>query len=163
MDRIRANHGFPSLYWENSEILILGSFPSVKSREQAFYYGHKQNRFWKMLAGVYGENVPETVEEKKTLCQRHGIALYDSIESCDIVGSSDSSIKNIVPADLEPIFLASRIRKVIFNGTASRKWFYVFQKEKEGVVYCLAPSTSAANASVKIEELIRAWGELLLN
>ena len=163
MDRVHAEHGFPPLYNEDSDTLILGSFPSIKSREQNFFYGHKQNRFWKMLAGVYEEATPETIEDKRAFCKRHRIALYDSIESCDIIGSSDSSIRNIEPANLDPIFKASKIKKVIFNGSASKKWFYAFQTEKEGVAYYMAPSTSAANAACKIEQLIEVWGGFLLN
>ena len=92
-------HPFPPLYDSESEILILGSFPSVKSREQKFFYGHKQNRFWKVMAAVLETAVPETIEEKKKMLYRHHIALWDSIYSCDIIGSSDSSIKNAVPTD----------------------------------------------------------------
>ena len=162
MDRVHAEHEFPPLYDEDSQILILGSFPSIKSREQKFFYGHKQNRFWKMLAQVYGEDMLLTIEEKRAFCKRHRLALYDSIESCDIIGSSDASIRNIEPANLEPIFKASQIKKVIFNGSASKKWFYAFQKEKEGVEYHMAPSTSAANAACKIEQLVEVWGAFLL-
>ena len=162
MDRVHAEHGFPPLYNEDSEILILGSFPSIKSREQNFFYGHKQNRFWKMLAQIYGEAPLQSIEEKRAFCKRYRLALYDSIESCDIIGSSDSSIRNIEPANLEPIFEAAQIKKVIFNGSASKKWFYAFQKEKYGVEYHMAPSTSAANAACKIEHLIEVWGAFLL-
>ena len=163
MDRARANHEFPPLYWEDSQILILGSFPSIKSREQAFYYGHKQNRFWKVLSAVFNEREPMSIEEKKALCLKHHIALYDSIESCDIIGSSDSSIKNVEPADLSPIFKAAKIKKVIFNGATSKRCFYAFQSEKEGVRYFVAPSTSAANAAMRLDDLISAWGQLLKN
>ena len=102
-------HPIPPLYTETSRILILGSFPSVKSREQQFFYGHGQNRFWPLLAAIYGEQVPETVEEKKALALRHDIALWDTISSCDIIGSGDSTIRNVVPMDLGIIMAQSQI------------------------------------------------------
>ena len=100
MELKRQNHEFPPVYDENSEILILGSFPSVKSREMQFFYGHPQNRFWKVMAQVLDEKVPQTISEKKEMLLRHHIALWDVIASCDIAGSSDSSIRNVVPNDL---------------------------------------------------------------
>ena len=103
------SHTFLPVYDENSELLILGSFPSVKSREQGFYYGHPQNRFWKVLAAVYGSEVPGTVEEKKSLLLSRHIAIWDVIDSCDIIGSSDCSIKNVVPADIAGILQKTKI------------------------------------------------------
>lgn len=108
MEVKRQNHEFPPVYDENSEILILGSFPSVKSREMQFFYGHPQNRFWKVLAQVLNETVPQTIPEKKEMLLRHHIALWDVIASCDIAGSSDSSIRNVVPNDLAYIIGRSR-------------------------------------------------------
>lgn len=96
-----VSHDFEPVFDENSKVLILGTFPSVKSRENQFYYGHPQNRFWKVIAGLTESEVPQTIEEKKKLLLEHGIAIWDVIESCDIIGSSDSSIKNVVPADIE--------------------------------------------------------------
>ena len=101
--RQKIIHPIPPLYDKDSKILILGSFPSVKSREEAFFYGHKQNRFWKLLAGILSEKKPETVEEKKDFLHRNCIAVWDVIHSCDIIGSSDSSIRNVVPNDLSEI------------------------------------------------------------
>lgn len=109
-------HPFPALYDADSKILILGSLPSVKSREQNFFYGHPQNRFWKMLAAVLGEKIPETIEEKKELLHRNHIALWDTIYSCDIIGSSDSSIKNVVPTDLNRILEESEVERIFCNG-----------------------------------------------
>lgn len=109
-------HSFPPFYSESSKLLILGSFPSVKSREDGFFYGHPQNRFWKMLAAVYGEALPTDITQKKVLLERHNIALYDVIYSCDIVGSSDSSIKNVVPANLNEIIENSHVERIILNG-----------------------------------------------
>lgn len=109
-------HPFPPLYDEHSEILILGSLPSVKSREQMFFYGHPQNRFWKVLSAVLGETLPTTVEEKKQMLLRNHIALWDTIYSCDIIGSSDSSIRNVVPTDLNRILTESAVSRIYCNG-----------------------------------------------
>ncbi|MBQ5338777.1 MAG: DNA-deoxyinosine glycosylase, partial [Oscillospiraceae bacterium] len=105
-------HPFPPLYDAQSEILILGSFPSVKSREQQFFYGHPQNRFWRVTAAVCGDEIPVTVAEKRAFLLRHHIALWDVIASCEITGSSDSSIRNVVPNDLTPILAAADIRQI---------------------------------------------------
>ena len=106
---MRITHPIEPLYDENSKILILGSFPSVKSREQGFFYGHKQNRFWRVIAGVFGAEVPVTIDEKKALLLSNGIALYDVICECDIEGSADSTIKNVKPAELDKIFKNANI------------------------------------------------------
>ena len=105
-------HPIPAFYDSRSEILILGSFPSVKSRESGFFYGHPQNRYWKVLAGVFDDLVPETVPEKKDFLQRHHVAAWDVIASCEITGSSDSSIRNAVPNDIQPILLGADIRQI---------------------------------------------------
>ncbi|MGN1135393.1 MAG: DNA-deoxyinosine glycosylase [Oscillospiraceae bacterium] len=152
-------HTFPPFYSGSSEILILGSFPSVKSREQGFYYGHPQNRFWKTLALVCGENVPHDIAEKKALLERHGIALYDVIYSCDIIGSSDSSIKNVVPADIESIVRGSRVSKILLNGKTAEKYFRKYQKECFFEMLRVMPSTSPANAAFSLEKLVKIWGE----
>lgn len=109
-------HPFQPLYNCESRILILGSLPSVKSREQMFFYGHPQNRFWKMISAVFEEAVPQTIEEKKALMLKHNIAMWDTIYSCDIIGSSDSSIKNVVPTDLKSIVDNSKIEKLYVMG-----------------------------------------------
>ena len=140
-------HPFPPLYDSESEILILGSFPSVKSREQKFFYGHKQNRFWKVMAAVLETAVPETIEEKKKMLYRHHIALWDSIYSCDIIGSSDSSIKNVVPTDLGQIITGSKIRKIFCNGAASGICFKKYQEKELQITADILPSTSPANAA----------------
>ncbi len=161
MKRGHASHTFPGVYDENSRVLILGSFPSVASRAVGFFYGHKQNRFWKVLSACLGEECPDSIEGKKDMCLRQGIALYDSIESCDIEGSSDASISNVEPANLDVFFQTGKIETVIFNGKASQHWFYAYQKEKEGVNYIVMPSTSAANAACSLEKLISKWGEAI--
>lgn len=120
-------HPFSPLYNSESRILILGSLPSVKSREQMFFYGHPQNRFWKMISGVFEEAVPQTIEEKKAFMLKHNIAMWDTIYSCDIIGSSDSSIKNVVPTDLKSIIDNSKIEKVICNGKTSGKYYEKYQ------------------------------------
>ena len=159
MELKHAAHEFPPLYNENSRILILGSFPSIKSREQKFFYGHPQNRFWKILAALYQEKELGSIEEKRDFALRHGIALYDSIEECDIVGSSDSSIRNVVPADLSPIFEAARIGHIYTNGKASARMFEKYQSTKVPMT-CL-PSSSPANAAWSLERLIEAWRIIL--
>ncbi len=153
-------HPFPPLYDSESEILILGSFPSVKSREQKFFYGHKQNRFWKVMAAVLETAVPETIEEKKKMLYRHHIALWDSIYSCDIIGSSDSSIKNAVPTDLGQIITGSKIRKIFCNGAASGICFKKYQEKELQITADILPSTSPANATYSLEKLISIWRKI---
>lgn len=153
-------HPFPPLYDSESEILILGSFPSVKSREQKFFYGHKQNRFWKVMAAVLETAVPETIEEKKKMLYRHHIALWDSIYSCDIIGSSDSSIKNAVPTDLGQIITESKIRKIFCNGAASGICFKKYQEKELQITADILPSTSPANAAYSLEKLISIWRKI---
>lgn len=153
-------HPFPPLYDSESEILILGSFPSVKSREQKFFYGHKQNRFWKVMAAVLETAVPETIEEKKKMLYRHRIALWDSIYSCDIIGSSDSSIKNAVPTDLGQIITGSKIRKIFCNGAASGICFKKYQEKELQITADILPSTSPANAAYSLEKLISIWRKI---
>lgn len=154
-------HPFPPLYNEDSQILILGSLPSVKSREQMFFYGHKQNRFWPMLAKVLGEEEPKTIEEKKQMVLKHHIAMWDTIYSCDIIGSSDSSIKNVVPTDLKEIIDHSKIRQVFCNGKTSGKYFQKYQQKTLGMEAMVLPSTSPANAAWKMERLVEEWSVIL--
>ncbi|MBQ4109333.1 MAG: DNA-deoxyinosine glycosylase [Clostridia bacterium] len=150
-------HPFPPLYDENSKILILGSFPSVKSREQLFFYGHPQNRFWKVIAGIFNSPVPVTIEEKRSLLISNNIALWDVIASCDITGSSDSSIKNVKVNDLSVILDNSKVEKIFVNGKTAEKYFNKYTKniiKKDAVVL---PSTSPANAAWSVEKLTDAW------
>ena len=111
------------VYDENSRILILGSFPSVKSREAAFFYGHPQNRFWRVLTAVLGEETPQTTAEKKSLLLRHGVALWDVIASCDIAGSSDASITNVAPNDLSRILDTAPVRRIFCNGGTAYRFY----------------------------------------
>ena len=150
-------HEFEPVFDENSRVLILGTFPSVKSREQQFYYGHPQNRFWRVIAGLTGEPVPETIEEKKKLLLSHGIAVWDVIASCDITGSSDSSIRNVVPADLRRVLSHSDIRQIYANGGTAKRLYEKYQKQDCGREIIGLPSTSPANASFRLERLMEKW------
>lgn len=150
-------HNFDPVYNEHSKILILGSFPSIKSREAAFFYGHPQNRFWPLLASLLKEERPETIEEKKRMILKHKIALYDAAEACEIVGSSDVSMKNITPSDLSPIFQTADIQKIFCNGRKSYE--IVTKKMKREAV--LLPSTSPANAAYSMERLEDQWKIIL--
>ncbi len=158
-----VQHPFPPLYDSDSKILILGSFPSVKSREQMFFYGHPQNRFWKVIASVFDKDIPVTIEDKKLLLKKHHIALWDVISSCDIKGSSDSSITNVVPNDLSLILNHSDIRLIIVNGKTAEKYFnkYIRDQIKRDAV-CL-PSTSPANAAWGLERLTDEWKKAIEN
>lgn len=152
-------HTFSPVYDENSKILILGSFPSVKSREQGFYYGHPQNRFWKVLAAVLDVPVPVTIEEKKEMLLLYHVAVWDVIESCDIIGSSDASIRNVVPADIGALSERTKIQTIYTNGRKSESLYrkHIYPKIKIPAV--ALPSTSPANAAFSLEKLIKVWGE----
>ncbi len=150
-------HPFGPLYDNNSKILILGSFPSVKSREQMFFYGHPQNRFWKVLSAVFDENIPQTIPEKKQFLLSHGIALWDSIKSCEITGSSDSSIKNVVPNDIGIILKSADIKAIFTNGKTSDKYYNMYIKPMVNRDSICLPSTSPANAAWNLERLTDAW------
>lgn len=162
MERIKAEyqhivHPFGPLYNEESTILILGSLPSVKSREQQFFYGHPQNRYWKLIARLFDEPEPTTIEEKKALVLKHHIAMWDTIYSCDIKGSSDSSIKNVVPTDLKAIVDNSKITRVFCNGKTSGKYYHKYQEKILGIPAIELPSTSPANAAWQLDRLAEAW------
>ena len=162
-ERLYLTHGFGPVFDESSQLLILGSFPSVKSREAAFFYGHPRNRFWQVLAAVFGDELPGTVGEKRAFLHRHGVALYDVIESCSIVGSSDSSIRDVVPADLRPILSVGRIGDRIFtNGQKASALYARYLYPVLGVAAHPLPSTSPANAAASLQELIERWGAWLL-
>jgi len=150
-------HPFPPVFDEHSKVLILGSFPSVKSREQMFFYGHPQNRFWKVIAAVFDSPVPQTIEEKKAFLLKNNIALWDSIQSCEIVGSSDSSIKNVTPNDIALILSQAPVAEIFCNGATSHSLYekYIFPRTGRHAVKL--PSTSPANAAWTLEKLIAAW------
>lgn len=154
---IRIKTTFEPVFNENSRVLILGSFPSVKSREENFYYGHPQNRFWRLIASLTEEEVPTTIAEKKALLLCHGIALWDVVLECDIIGSSDSSIRNVVPADINKILLSAGIERIIGNGDKACKLYEKYCKEATGRNIIKCPSTSPANASFGMERLKEMW------
>ena len=157
----RLEHPFGPLYDASSRILILGSFPSVKSREQNFFYGHPQNRFWKLVSGLLGEPVPQTIEEKRRMILSHHIALWDTIASCTVTGSSDASIKDVVPNDLGRIFNAADIRTVYCNGGTSWSLYEKYIRPVTGRQAVKLPSTSPANAAWSMERLSGAWKVIL--
>lgn len=154
-------HPFPPLYDSDSKILILGSFPSVKSREQMFFYGHPQNRFWKVISSIIGCDEPQNIEEKKQMLISHGIALWDVIASCEICGSSDSSIKNAVANDISIVLKAAKIRTIFVNGKTAEKYYNRYIKDKISRPAVCLPSTSPANAAWSPDRLKTAW-EIIL-
>ncbi len=155
-------HPIPPLYNENSEVLILGSFPSVKSREARFFYGHPQNRFWKLLALLFNEAVPVTIEDKTRIVLENNLALWDTIHSCTITGSSDSSIKDVVPNDISVILNNSRVGKIFCNGTASHNLYNKYIYPSTGIEAVKLPSTSPANAAYSLDRLAQCWRGILL-
>lgn len=153
-------HGFDPVYDERSRVLVLGSLPSVKSREQGFYYGHTQNRFWPLLARLFGEPVPVTIGEKRALLLRRGVALWDVVHECDIRLSSDSSIRNPVPNDLTPILAAAPIRAICANGGKAKELYDRLILPRTGIEAIYLPSTSPANAAWSLERLAEQWAIL---
>ena len=158
-----VEHGFPAFVEADSEVLILGSFPSVKSREQAFFYGHPQNRFWPMMSAIFGEEAGQSIEEKKRFLKRHHLALYDVIESCDIVGSSDASIRNVVPADIQSLIEGTKIKPILLNGKKAGSLFekHLLPLLGGSITYRIMPSTSPANAATKFIELVSEYKDAL--
>lgn len=153
-------HPIPPLFDKNSKVLILGSFPSVKSREQGFFYGHPQNRFWRVLAAVFDAPVPQTVEEKTALVLQNHLALWDVIAACEITGSSDSSIKQVVPNAVENILDACAIDRIYTNGQTAAKLYarYLEPVLRRKAIYL--PSTSPANAAWTLERLCESWQQV---
>ncbi len=154
-------HPFPPLFDGNSRTLILGSFPSVKSREAMFFYGHPQNRFWKVLSILFNEKLPENIGEKKELILRNNLALWDSIKSCTITGSSDSSVKNVVPNDISGIIGGSKIERIFCNGALSHKMYMKYIFPETGIEAVKLPSTSPANAAYSLNRLVSEWTVIL--
>ena len=150
-------HPIAPVFDEHSRILILGSFPSVRSREEMFFYGHPQNRFWQVLASIFACDVPATVEEKKNFLLSHHIALWDVIASCEITGSADSSIKNVIPNDLSVILDHADIRAIFVNGKIAEKYYNKYLREKVKRDAICLPSTSPANAAWRLQKLTEAW------
>ncbi|MBR0107012.1 MAG: DNA-deoxyinosine glycosylase [Lachnospiraceae bacterium] len=177
-------HPFPAFYRPDSGILILGSFPSVKSREMAYFYGHPQNRYWKVLAALFDEGTPMTVDERREFLLRHHVAAWDVIASCTIEGSSDASIRDVVPNDLRPILGGTRVRRIFVNGKTAERMFRKYTEpalrawldeaaarapagteDAERFAHLLPavclPSTSPANAAWSLERLTEAWKVIL--
>ena len=152
-----VTHIFEPIYDGTSRVLILGTFPSVKSREQNFYYGHKQNRFWRVLAAVCKCGVPATVEEKKEMLLREHIAVWDVIASCDITGSSDASIRNVQPNDIGRILARVPDIRTFANGAKAHELYRKYMEEAAGRRAIRLPSTSPANAACGFESLCEAW------
>ena len=161
MEPSRQQHNIDPVWSPDARVLILGSFPSVKSREAAFFYGHPQNRFWKVMATVLGEPVPVDVPTKKAMLLRHGIALWDVLASCDIQGASDASIRNPVANDLSPLLAAAPIRAVFTNGSKAFQYYNKLIKPQVDLpVFCL-PSTSPANARCSLASLAEQYRVIL--
>ena len=152
---MRIEHPIAPVWDEKSKILILGSFPSVKSREYGFFYGHPQNRFWRIIAKICGEKKPESIEEKKAFLLHNRIALWDVIAACEITGSADSSIKNAVPNDISEIIENSQIAAVFTNGKTADRLYNKYNSD--GVKAVCLPSTSPANAAWSADRLFECW------
>lgn len=150
-------HPIPPLFDAQSETLILGSFPSVKSREAAFFYGHPQNRFWGVIAAVFESEKPKTIEEKKQLVLKNNIALWDVIAQCEIEGSADSTISDVTANDLSVILQNSKVERIFVNGKTAEKYYNKYTYPKTGIKAICLPSTSPANAAWSFERLVEAW------
>lgn len=161
MDYQTLQHEFPPVWNADSQVLVLGSFPSVKSREEGFFYGHPQNRFWKVMAAITEGGVPESVEEKKELLLRNRIAVWDVIQSCRIKGSSDSSIRDVRPVDLRPLLKQSRIGRIYANGRTAERLYNRYLLPQTGLPIIALPSTSPANAAWKLDRLIQEYSVVL--
>ena len=153
----REQHGIEPVYDARSRILILGSFPSVKSRETQFFYGHPQNRFWRVLAAVTGQEAPGSIPEKKEIVLQNRIALWDVIKSCEIEGSSDSSIRDVEPNDVGRILEAADIRQIYANGGTAYRLYQRYLYPVTGREAVRLPSTSPANAGCSLEALMEQW------
>jgi hypoxanthine-DNA glycosylase len=151
-------HPFPPVFDKDAEILILGTFPSVKSRENQFYYGHPQNRFWQVLANIFEDDLPHTIDEKKRFLLKHHIALWDVLSSCEIKNSADSSIKSPTVNNIEPLIESTRIQRIYCNGKKAQALYerYIEHKQSAFPSVCL-PSTSPANAGYSLSKLIDVW------
>lgn len=156
-----VEHEFAPVYNAESQVLVLGSLPSVKSREQGFYYGHPRNRFWKVMATVLGIPEPLSIEEKKRMLLAGHVAVYDVIRACEIIGSSDSSIRNVIPADIESIVTHAPIRAVFTNGKTAGRLYKKYQAEHIDLPMIELPSTSPANAAFSLERLEEIWKQEL--
>ena len=160
MEYKHLTHTFDPIYNNDSKILILGSFPSVKSREIDFYYGHPQNRYWKVLASVLGVEVPHTPIEKTRMLLENHIAIWDVIHSCSIIGSSDSSIKDVVVNDFSKIIENSNVKAIYVNGGKAYDLYHKYAEKSTGIKAIKLPSTSPANAAWSLDRLIQSWKQI---
>ncbi len=158
---MKVTHEFGPFYDEHSKILILGSIPSPKSRELGFYYMHPQNRFWSVLSHIFGEDIPVTIIDKKKFLKRHNIALWDVLESCEIEGASDSSIKDPIPNDIEKILKSSKIEKIYTTGMTAYKLYNKYIFKSVGIDAICLPSTSSANAKMNFDSLVYEYKKIL--
>lgn len=154
---MKEYHLIEPIYDKDSKILILGSFPSVKSREANFFYHHPQNRFWRVLAAVYQDTVPEEIADKKAFLKRHQIALWDVIASCNIKGSSDSSISDVEVNDLNMIIANSSVKHIYTNGNLADKLYHRYFDTIIDLPVTKLPSTSPANAAYSLDKLLIYW------
>ncbi|HIY03584.1 MAG TPA: DNA-deoxyinosine glycosylase [Candidatus Anaerotignum merdipullorum] len=161
MEAVRVRHTFAPIYQENSKVLILGTVPSVKSRETDFYYGHPRNRFWQVISSLCRTEIPQTKEEKIQMLLENCIALYDVVESCTIIGSSDSSIRDVIPVNLEPILEQTGDIPIFTNGSAAWRLYRKFLEVQTGITAYPLPSTSPANAAWSLQRLTEVWKEAL--
>ncbi len=153
-------HPFAPVFASDSHVLVLGTFPSVKSRENAFYYGHPQNRFWRVLAALFQADIPETIPQKKQLLLQNHIALWDVLASCDITGSADSSIQRPVPNDIGTLLTQASIHTLYANGQTAAALYRRWCEPQTGKAITTLPSTSPANAAWTLDKLISAWESL---
>lgn len=154
---LQVEHPFPPVMDECCRILILGSFPSVKSREEGFFYGHPRNRFWSVLAESFNEATPLSVPDKRSLLLRHHLALWDVIAACSIEGSSDASIRDAVPVDIQRITGAAPIQRIICNGALAGRLYRQYLQPVTGIEAAVLPSTSPANAAWTLPKLLSVW------
>ncbi|MGI6326974.1 MAG: DNA-deoxyinosine glycosylase [Saccharofermentanales bacterium] len=152
-----VTHPFRPLFQTDSKILILGSFPSIKTREYGFFYGHPRNRFWPLLERIFGVKLSTDIEERRAFLLQHHLAVYDVIYRCDIIGSGDASIQNVVPSDLSPILKEADIRQIFCNGGTAYRYYQKYQEQKTGVNAIQLPSTSPANARSSMDDLYHQW------
>ena len=161
MEYQSLKHTFDPVFDAESKILILGSFPSVKSRENNFFYGHPQNRFWKVMANVLEWEVPTTIEEKREMLLKNHVAVWDVIASCSIVGSSDTSIKDVVVNDFSRILENSKMERIYVNGGKAYELYHKYAEKVTGIQAVKLPSTSPANAAWSLEKLTKTWKEII--
>ena len=161
MEYQSLKHTFEPVFDAESKILILGSFPSVKSRENNFFYGHPQNRFWKVMANVLEWKVPVTIEEKKEMLLENHVAVWDVIASCSIQGSSDTSIKDVVVNDFSKILEKSKVERIFVNGGKAYELYHKYAEKATGIKAVKLPSTSPANAAWNLEKLTEIWKETI--